>query len=689
MSTMKRSGFLMVALSLAGCGTVWVDGVHTQRRAVVAGTLEVQARTEVAGGLVIVEQEPGQGFIVEPQSDGYHVVAQASGAASSGVSTSAEIEAGAWCEGECPPPSVASGALTGSSGIAVSASASATVSTATTVSASASGASAGAAASEWNGSGIASEGAGSGVSAGSSMAAGSSVSAGSSMAVGSSSSAGSSMTTGSSTVVGSSSSASSSSSAGIGSIEIEARARVPRDGVWGLDGQATALTAITGPGVQVDGVRVALDELEALASISLPASPSAQLATDGAIEAWAELEHESLPRAGGETHVVVRVRAGSAVQASAPRSRMRVHLVIDSSSSMQRSWERVQAAARALIARLSADDELQIVAYGTDAVEVYPVGRVGDGRAAIAALGQVSVGGGTNIQAGLERAYASASASSRSLVILLSDGVPTRGAFEPAELGALAASARARGATTSVVGLGTEFDARLLRAVARQGHGGYHVSASFDALADGLVQELEAHARFAAQNLRVRVTLGDGVQIVGAPEGGAEVVDGGVLLSTPHLDAGEERRIVLRVRVPGGVRAKEVASVSLDYRSALSGRAVAASRELAISFGARSVLATEGLAGAGVLDASLASALDAAGDAIARGDASAAKRALDEHVLLTEGRVELRRSPALQARVRVVRRLGEAVHALLPAATHPQRRQVAHAFGELAMRFAR
>jgi Ca-activated chloride channel family protein len=478
---------------------------------------------------------------------------------------------------------------------------------------------------------------------------------------------------------------------GIDGLRIEARASVPREGVWGLDGRETALTAITGPGLQVDGVRVALDELEALATLSIPGRPSAELATDGAIEAWAELEHESLPRSGGETRVVVRLRASDAA-ASVPRGRLRVHLVIDRSSSMQRSWERVLAAARALIGRLHADDELQIVAYGTDAIEAFPIGRVGDGQAAIAALGRVSVGGGTNIEAGLERAYAAAagaSAGSRSLVILLSDGVPTQGACEPTELGALATAARISGATTSVVGLGTEFDARLLRAVARSGHGGYHVSASLDALADGLVEELEAHARMAARGVQVRVTLGDGVEILGVAEGDATQVDGGVVLSTPHLDAGEERRIVLSVRVPAGARAREVAEVSLDYRSGLSGRAVSASLGLDVSFGARAVLATEGAAARAVLDTSLSSSLDLAGNAIARGDALAAQRALDAHAELAEGRVEYRRSEALQARARVVRRLGEAVHALVPGASHPQRRQVANAFGELAVRFGR
>lgn len=472
MPTMNRFGFLVVALSLAGCGTVWVDGSYLQRPPFVKGTVEVEARAEAsrAEGIQIVEQPSGQGFIVDPEGDrlrrsalSAHVAVDVevrSAARCAGCSDGADGELGAWGDSiVMEEASESSRSIGESSGLPESAMASAAIAVGP----------------------LADEGvAGVGVVSSDVHVGGLEVWG---AQVGERGTGSSAINRESLGAVG----------LALEALEIEARASVARQGVWGLDGRSTAITAITGPGVQVDGVRVALDELEALATLPMPGPASARLVTDGAIEAWAELEHESLPRSGGETPVVVRVRAASSVSTT-PRPSVRVHLVIDASSSMQRSWTRMLDAARELIARLAADDELQIVAYGTDAVEVFPVGRVADGRAALAALERVAVGGGTNIQAGLERAYAAASGSARSLVILLSDGVPTRGAFEPAEFGGLASAGRARGAITSVVGLGTEFDDRLLRAVAKSGHGGYHVSASPDELATGLLEELEAHA---------------------------------------------------------------------------------------------------------------------------------------------------------------------------------------------------
>ncbi|MCK5909092.1 MAG: hypothetical protein KAG62_04005, partial [Caulobacter sp.] len=65
-------------------------------------------------------------------------------------------------------------------------------------------------------------------------------------------------------------------------LDLEARVASPRPGVWGLDGRPTALTALASDGVQVDGVRVALSDLEALADLELDAAGDARLRTDAA-----------------------------------------------------------------------------------------------------------------------------------------------------------------------------------------------------------------------------------------------------------------------------------------------------------------------------------------------------------------------------------------------------------------------
>ncbi|MGF1467931.1 MAG: VWA domain-containing protein [Sandaracinaceae bacterium] len=456
--------------------------------------------------------------------------------------------------------------------------------------------------------------------------------------------------------------------------EIEARARVARGGVASLGGRPADLAELLGAGVQVDGVRIRLADLARL-SAAAPAPQAGRLPTDAALTAWAE----AVPvdrAATGPRDVVVQLRGGEL--ADAARAPLRVHLVIDRSSSMQRSWPRVRQAARALLARLLPTDELQVVAYGSSATEVLPLGPVGDRRRASVALGSIAVGGGTDLEAGLSAAYdavASASAGPRTLVLLLSDGVPNRGAFEPAELEDLAASARVRsGATTSVIGLGVDFDAQVLRAIARGGRGDYHIAADLDELEARLTGELEAHARAAARRVEVEVASAEPLELRSL-ETGAAVGTGRVTLSLPALDAGEERRLVVRTAGPGPV------TVRVRYRSAASGLPVEARLHLA-----GEARASSG-AGDRALDAGLAAALDAASRAVLHGEAEAAGAALRAHA------AQVARAagspPRHGLRVRAPLRLATALEAFVPAAPPPSRRRVSLALGGLAARFGR
>lgn len=156
----------------------------------------------------------------------------------------------------------------------------------------------------------------------------------------------------------------------------------------------------------------------------------------------------------------------------------------------------------------------------------------------------------------------------------------------------------------------------------------------------------------------------------------------------PSLDAGEERRLVLRVRVSAQRTATSVANVSLDYEG-IGGASVRAERELRVSMGVGYRAREASIAASAVLDSHLAQTLDAAGEAVRVGDARAATAAFEEHAELIEGRVEHRRNGALQARARTSRRMARAMEALLPRATPPQRRQVALALGGLAVEIGR
>lgn len=446
-----------------------------------------------------------------------------------------------------------------------------------------------------------------------------------------------------------------------------------------------ALAALaTEIGLDVDGFRTRLGDLGPLAprARELEAAAGIRLDTDGRVDVRAELEHVQLPRAGGETHLVVRVRGG-ALPANA-RNPVRVHLVIDRSSSMRSVWPEVLASARAVIDQLAPEDEIHIVCYDGSATEVVAVGPVGDGARARAALRRLNVGGGTNIEVGLRMAYDVAVRTpgiAQPLVILLSDGVPNGGAFTADELAPMAGRARASaGVTTTVVGLGNEFDADVLQAIAAAGRGGYHVAHGVEDLGLVLQAEVRAQVRIAARQVEVGVALPEGVELLEGPNE-LERLGGRMLLKLPQLREGEERRLVFRVRV--GARVTRVAHIDARYQGA--GGAVSASKDVSVAFGARAER-SGGAAMLAVADADLGEALHVAAGHLRDGRAGEAEAALRAHVGRYQG---ARGSVALQHRTEAVARFATGIAALAPAAGWGPRRELALAMGGLSVRLRR
>jgi len=460
-------------------------------------------------------------------------------------------------------------------------------------------------------------------------------------------------------------------------------------GVRAIGGGRARLGGLLEGGVVVDRYRLRLGDLGPLAP-GADVEATARLATDVSIEAEASLEHATLPRGGGETNLVVRVRGGEAETTA--RSPLRVHLVVDRSSSMHRAWPDVLAAASALVGTLHADDHLQIVAYGGDAEEVLPPTRVGSGASARAALGRISVGGGTNIEAGLDLAYGAVGrarlvGNERAVVILLSDGVPNGGAFSAEELAPMATHAqRTHGCTTTTIGLGHQFDGDVLRAISNAGAGRYHVARGSDELEAMLQAELEVQQRIAVRDVSVNVALPVGVRVQSELDAldaqGIARSDAGVRLELPQLAAGEERRVVIPVYVPANVT--RVASVELGYRGRAGARTVR--KDVTVAFGARAELASERQRWA-VADKDLGRAIDAAADHVLNGRHEQAIATLNAHVARVEAGGAIRGE--LRFRTEAVGRLATSLDTLVPRASHTERRELGLAMGALASRLFR
>ena len=209
---------------------------------------------------------------------------------------------------------------------------------------------------------------------------------------------------------------------------------------------------------------------------------------------------------------LVAVEISPPASAEVRRPPVDLILVVDRSSSMV--GPRIAAAveaARQVCLRLGDRDRLGVVAFDSKAQVVRPPGPVGPGIAAEVAvsLTERGVGYGTNISDGWEKAATLISrggipGASRTL-LLLTDGMPSRGQRDEDDLAALAAAGFAHGIVTTTVGIGDRFDEELLARMAHAGGGSFRFVQHEDDTTAVAEEEVEGLTRLGAEQVVLHV----------------------------------------------------------------------------------------------------------------------------------------------------------------------------------------
>lgn len=267
--------------------------------------------------------------------------------------------------------------------------------------------------------------------------------------------------------------------------------------------------------------------------------------------------------------LMLELVAPAAPGAAAQRPPATVQVVLDRSGSM--GGERLDAARDALVAlvdRLDPRDSFGLVTFD-DAVDVVvPAGPVLDKPALRAAVRSVHTGGMTNLSAGLLRGVQEArraAGDAGATVVLLSDGHANDGVTDPGTLEQVAAST---GVSISTIGIGLDYDERLLSAIARGGRGDHAFAEQADAAGAAVAAQVDGllSRTVQAASLLVRPT-GDVAGVTVFNDLPAVAVGGGVMVELGDLWAGERRRVLLTLDVPAlpGLGLAQVASVEVRY----------------------------------------------------------------------------------------------------------------------------
>jgi Ca-activated chloride channel family protein len=292
------------------------------------------------------------------------------------------------------------------------------------------------------------------------------------------------------------------------------------------------------------------------------------------------LGHKILPAdADSQTFVFADV-SGDVNAKATTGAPLDLAIAIDRSGSMSgKKLDNALAAARTAINRLRDGDVVSVMVYNTN-VETLVQPTVIDAASrerALKAIGHPAAMGDTCISCALLEAQnlLRGRESMVGRVLLLSDGVATAGVRDQAGFERIAEDTRALGASISTIGVGVDYDERVMASLARASNGDHFFVASPTDLASIFDKEMDSLQKTVAARAELVVDLAPGVvaeqvfdRTTASTDLGSQVV---VPLGT--FGAGEHKTVLIKVRVPRGQAGERpVAQVRLRYDDLVTGK---------------------------------------------------------------------------------------------------------------------
>ena len=228
-------------------------------------------------------------------------------------------------------------------------------------------------------------------------------------------------------------------------------------------------------------------------------------------------EKTAISREGCELDVVLQLNPAPLAPASIQRQPVAIAVVIDRSGSM--AGQKLQAACKAaqqLANQLTADDLLTVISFDHQVQMVVPLGAPSELTSS--SINQIRAGGQTALfdgwRLGMQTILQAKEINGyQKRILLLTDGQANVGLRRCSEIAPLVAQAAENGISTSCIGLGDDYEERLLTAMAEAGSGNLVHLTSPQQLEAIFRAELEGLNLTIGRNLQMRVQLAQGVRL--------------------------------------------------------------------------------------------------------------------------------------------------------------------------------
>jgi Ca-activated chloride channel homolog len=254
-------------------------------------------------------------------------------------------------------------------------------------------------------------------------------------------------------------------------------------------------------------------------------------------------------------YVLLEAVAGAGGVAAGARLPLNLGIVLDRSGSMydERRLEFVTEAVKFLADNAAPDDKIAVVAFADSARVIVQPDAIHDKAAVRRALDEIDmleIGGGTQMalgmRAAIEEVNKNLAPNRLNRVLVLTDGQT----YEETACLDLANQNREQ-MSFSAMGVGVEFNEKLLMRIAQDSHGKYHFIGDAAEIPGIFEDELEGLRAVSLRNGKIDLTLAQGVQVREAFRASPEIY----ALGAPLL---EERKVTYEIGdlesgVPGSV----------------------------------------------------------------------------------------------------------------------------------------